>query len=198
VIVRGGEARYSKDDRTVYLDKDGAIELLRKALGTYRREHENYPARVVLHKTSKFTQGELEGLMLVLAEKEIDRYDFVNLDSSFTRLFRVGDYPPVRGTWLELEEAVCLLYATGSVPYYETYQGKYPPRTLKLNRQAGQLSLKQLAQETLALTKMNWNSTDFDELFPITLRAARQVGSILKYLEEVSDDDIKQFYRFYM
>lgn len=88
--------------------------------------------------------------------------------------------------------------AAGSVPYYETYQGKYPPRTLKLNRQAGQLSLKQLAQETLALTKMNWNSTDFDELFPITLRAARQVGSILKYLEEVSDDDIKQFYRFYM
>jgi hypothetical protein len=54
------------------------------------------------------------------------------------------------------------------------------------------------ASPTLALTKMNWNSTDFDELFPITLRAAKQVGSILKYLEEVSDDDIKQFYRFYM
>ena len=39
-----------------------------------------------------------------------------------------------------------------------------------------------LAQEILALTKMNWNNTQFDGGQPITLRCARQVGHILKYL----------------
>jgi hypothetical protein len=180
------------------LDRQGAYELLQKALQSYQREHRHYPARLVLHKTSKFTQDELDGLTEALSEKDIEQYDFVNLDGSFMRLFRVGIYPPLRGTWLELEDNLCLLYTCGSVPYYETYQGKYPPRTLKINRQGGQRSLKQIALETLALTKMNWNSTHFDELLPITLRAARQVGSILKYLENVSDDEIKQFYRYYM
>jgi hypothetical protein len=40
------------------------------------------------------------------------------------------------------------------------------------------------AQELLALTKMNWNNTQFDGLEPITIRAARQVGSILKYIDD--------------
>jgi hypothetical protein len=39
-----------------------------------------------------------------------------------------------------------------------------------------------LAEEILALTKMNWNNTQFDGREPITVRAARQVGSILKYI----------------
>ena len=31
---------------------------------------------------------------------------------------------------------------------------------------------------------MNWNNTQFDGLEPITVRAARQVGSILKYIDD--------------
>ena len=41
-----------------------------------------------------------------------------------------------------------------------------------------------IAEEILALTKMNWNNTQFDGKYPITLHCARQVGSILKYLDE--------------
>jgi hypothetical protein len=45
---------------------------------------------------------------------------------------------------------------------------------------------------------MNWNNTRFDGLLPITLRAARQVGRILKYLEGTSSKKISPAYRFYM
>jgi hypothetical protein len=61
-----------------------------------------------------------------------------------------------------------------------------------------QKSVRDLAWECLALSKMNWNNTRFDGLLPITLRAAKQVGSILKYLEGESAKKISPAYRFYM
>ena len=52
------------------------------------------------------------------------------------------------------------------------------------------------AQEILALSKMNWNNTQFDGFEPITIRAARQVGKILKYVGE--RDHMQPHYSFYM
>jgi hypothetical protein len=43
-------------------------------------------------------------------------------------------------------------------------------------------TLSELAEETLALTKMNWNSTQFDGSLPTTLRASRTVSRILKHV----------------
>jgi len=53
-----------------------------------------------------------------------------------------------------------------------------------------------LAQEILALTKMNWNNTQFDNFEPITLKAARKVGSIFKYMKPT--DPFQSRYSFYM
>jgi hypothetical protein len=53
-----------------------------------------------------------------------------------------------------------------------------------------------LAQEILSLTKMNWNNTQFDGGEPITIRAAKQVSAILKYIPE--GDELASTYRFYM
>jgi hypothetical protein len=52
VIVRGGPARITGDDRQPHLDRDDAAALLLSALDAYRLEHKTEPARVVLHKTS--------------------------------------------------------------------------------------------------------------------------------------------------
>jgi len=57
-----------------------------------------------------------------------------------------------------------------------------PPRTLDVqldHAEAGEISL---LTELLALTKMNWNSTELINLEPITLSAARSVGSILRHV----------------
>jgi hypothetical protein len=53
-----------------------------------------------------------------------------------------------------------------------------------------------LLKETLALTKMNWNGTQLNGALPITLKASRQVGDILKYVPEGTMPDSR--YRFYM
>jgi hypothetical protein len=53
-----------------------------------------------------------------------------------------------------------------------------------------------LAQKILALTKMNWNNTQFDNFEPITLKAACKVGSIFKYMKPT--DPFQSRYSFYM
>jgi hypothetical protein len=49
---------------------------------------------------------------------------------------------------------------------------------------------------SLALTKMNWNNTQFEGQAPITIRAPRRVGNILKYVGP--DDPVEPRYANYM
>jgi hypothetical protein len=51
-------------------------------------------------------------------------------------------------------------------------------------------------EQRLALTKMNWNNTQFDGGEPITLRAARQVANILRYVGE--EERVEPRYGFYI
>ncbi|HMF11447.1 MAG TPA: hypothetical protein VKE94_04055, partial [Gemmataceae bacterium] len=78
IVVRGGPAKISKDDRTPHLDKDDAAKLLKRSLAIYRREHKNFPARLVVHKTSYFTPDETAGLMEIVEEERIDSVDLVS------------------------------------------------------------------------------------------------------------------------
>ena len=114
----------------------------------------------------------------------MDSADFLSLGRSFTRLFRDGGYPPLRGTFLTLDRRTHALYTRGSVDFFATYPGMYVPGPLRLLRGEVEQTPAFLAEEVLALTKMNRNSTQFDNRNPITIRAARGVGDILKYVEE--------------
>lgn len=198
VVVRGGLAIEDKDDRQIHLDRTGAYNLISTALEAFRGEHFHYPARVVIHKTSEFSQEETKGCVQLLTEKGISLVDLMYVRDSATRLFRSKNYPPPRGTLWYLEDRTAALYTKGSIYFYETYPGSYPPRSLLLDCTKAQKSVRDLAWECLALSKMNWNNTRFDGLLPITLRAAKQVGRILKYLEGESDKKISPAYRFYM
>lgn len=198
VIVRGGLAYQDKNNRENHLDNEEAYKLALTALEAFRGEHFHYPAQVVVHKTSSFNQDEYDGFMRYFKEKGIYKVDCLYLTESFTRLFRPTNYPPLRGTLWYLEDKRAILYTRGSVPFYETYPGKYPPRSLFVNCDYAQRAVKDLARECLELTKMNWNNTRFDGQLPITLRAARQVGRILKYLEGLDTTKLAKSYRFYM
>lgn len=49
IVVRGGPAARSKDDRQPHLEEADAHDLLARALDVYRNERGNLPARVVMH-----------------------------------------------------------------------------------------------------------------------------------------------------
>ena len=198
VIVRGGAAKVSKEDRQPHLSREDARKLLSQALDRYRDVHRNFPARIVLHKTSTYNHEELDGFREAAEHNRIDYYDFISVGESPTRLFRNGEYPPLRGTLWHLDGRSHVLYTRGGVDFFETYPGLYVPMPLLFRCEAVAETPKALAQELLGLTKMNWNNTQFDGREPITVRAARQVGSILRYIPEDEDDRIEPRYSFYM
>ncbi len=196
VVVRGSQAAFDKSDRQVHLDQDGANALVKESIRKYRAEHKTVPARVVIHKTSSFNAAEICGFNAAVNDLNIEYCEMLSLSKSFIRLFRKGEYPCLRGTLLTLEHDLGILYTRGSVEFYETYPGMYMPRTLRIEAARTERSLRAHAEEILALTKMNWNDTQLDGSVPITIRAARQVGKILRYL--TPSDAILPKYSFYM
>lgn len=195
LILRGGRARTDKRDRRPYLSREDAYDILRRSLQAYAAHHFHQPARVVVYKTSRFEPEEVDGFEQALAEEKVRLSDFVWINERTPfRLLRNGAYPPLRGTFLELEQGA-VLYSRGSVPYFRTYPGLYVPQPIMLRPYRRESTLAELSRETLSLTKMNWNSTQFDGSTPITLRAARVVGRILKHVSAGATEAPE--YRFY-
>ncbi len=196
LIVRGSPAKITKSDREIHMTEDGAHKLIGDALKAYRDEHRTMPARVVVHKTSGFDQEEIDGFVKGIEEKSIELYDLVNITKSYTRLYRTGLYPPLRGTAIEMDEDNALLYSRGSVDFFRTYPGMYVPRPLEVTAEDSDRAISDITKEVLSLTKMNWNNTEFDNSMPITIQAARKVGKILKYIEK--DGKAAASYAYYM
>ena len=196
IIVRGGVAHLDKDDRQPHLLEEDIYVLLRDALEVYRKEHKTLPARLVVHKTSAYTENELQGVLSAANEVGVDIVDVVGIRRSLTRLLRQGTYPPLRGTYLELDDTRAIIYLRGSVDFFRTYPGLYVPRPLEIELAEGDTTLEDIGREVLRLSKLNWNNTQFDGGEPMTLRAARKVGDILKWMPE--HDGPQPSFRFFM
>ena len=196
VILKGGTATRSKDDRQVHLDNDAIKDLIDRALKAYSDEHHHGPAGLIVHKTSTFNATEQNGVNSAADAAGVKHVDMVSIAQCFIRLFRDGYYPPLRGTTLDLTPEQTLLYTRGTSPFYEEYPGLYVPKSLKLRFDSITSSKIELLETALVLTKMNWNNTQMDELFPVTIRGAREVGAILKHVPK--GGKIEAHYKYYM
>jgi hypothetical protein len=107
-----------------------------------------------------------------------------------------GFRPDLRGTFAEVDDESWFLYTKGSVDFYCAWPGMYVPRLLEITPVETYESPRKLGEEILALTKMNWNNTQFDNALPITIKAARQVGGILKYATDLPK--VEASYSYYM
>jgi len=197
VILRGTPIELSrKDDRVPHVSEEQAYSLLLRAISEYEVALNTTPGRLVLHKSSNLTDEELSGFRQATKEMRVNTVDFVTILDSKVRLLRNGIYPPYRGTLVELDDRDYLLYTRGSVEYYGTYPGKYIPQPLEVRIIEADESPRVICSEILSLTKMNWNNTQFDRKYPITLECARKVGLIMKYVPEHEDPQIS--YSYYM
>ena len=78
------------------------------------------------------SEGEIGGFRAASEESKVDVVELLSLRRSFTRLFRAGTYPPLRGTFLNLQPTTGILYLRGSVQFFQAYPGMYVPRPLEL------------------------------------------------------------------
>lgn len=196
IILRGSPVKKDKVDLIPHLKYKQAFDLLDKTLEHYRFAVGNVPGRLVLHKSSKFYEDELEGFEAAAKKYNVVAYDFITIQETDIRFFRQGLYPPNRGTMITLDEKNIILYTRGSVQHYQTYPGIYIPAPLLVHLEKSASSPKTVCNEILGLSKMNWNNTQFDGKYPITIGCARKVGEIMKYLDKDSTPRTK--YAFYM
>lgn len=196
-VLRGSAFEWNDQKGTSpHLDSENAGKLLTEAIELYTRQNGGArPSRVVVHKSSKYWQEELEGFMAALVD--IPNYDLVAFDSlSRIQLVRSGLYAPLRGTYVKLATHRFILYTVGYSPFQKTYQGPRIPVPLQITEHHGDTPWRVLLDETLALTKMNWNSAGFASSDPITLAFSRKVGEILSELPLTVSPRAE--YRFYM
>ena len=81
-----------------------------------------------------------------------------------------------------------------------TYPGSRVPEPLLITR-IGDSELFEVCKEIVGLTKLNWNTTAFATVLPITLAFAKKVGAVLSELDPNELDPTKglpDHYRFYM
>ena len=196
VILRGTPVVIDKNDKRPFMSEEQAYNLLSSALSEYDKALMQMPARIVIHKTSKFRDTEIRGFCRVLEEKSVRSKDFVSITNTDIRLFSQTSYPPKRGTLLSINENEGVLYTRGTIDFYQTYPGAYVPNPLKIDVYENDSSLEELAEEILGLTKMNWNNTQLDGRLPITLECAKKVGDIMKYVDLGEKPQVS--YSFYM
>ena len=181
-ILRGGIAHKSEEDHEVHLPLESAKKLLAEAIQNYAKANDQkIPDRVVIHKSSGFDKAELDGFNQAAEEAKVRFRDFTALTRSSFRLFRIGAYPPLRGTHVILDEKNSILYTRGSVAFFRKHPGPYVPRTLLIRYYQTDRTQSDIAAEILALTKLNWNKTQFDSFYPITLGGSRRIGEIYRW-----------------
>jgi len=200
LIMQGGPAERSGEDRQLHLSGEDAEQLLSGTLEVYRREHGHAPARLVLHKTSSFSEEEKSGLWKAAESEHIQFMDLLHVRDSKMRLFRKGYHPPLRGTFANLDRAHNYLYTVGSVNFYQMTLSNHVPKSLQFEMEDSSSSPAQLAEEILKLTKMNWNNTQISQMMPVTIEAARHVGDLLKYAnrEGMPAKALASKYSYYM
>jgi hypothetical protein len=132
VILRGTQVVEDKNDRKPHLTYEESYTLLKEALSKYRFATGMMPGRLVLHKTSKYFEDEINGFAKAMEEMNIMEYDMVTVMETELRFFRNNLYPPVRDSLFSLSEERHILYTRGSVHQYQTYPRMYIPTPLEI------------------------------------------------------------------
>lgn len=184
---------HQRRDRNPYLNEIQASALITDVLDKYEGLAGVLPSRVVIHKTTLYQPEEETGFRQA-AEERVPVSDLVWMRSTAFRLIRKGTQEPWRGTLCTLGSEY-YLFTSGYVSWWDEYPGPHIPAPLQIGS-CGPTDIRQRAREILALTKMNWNSTEGIGRHPITISFARKVGALMT---ELSDNQVPNpSYRFYM
>lgn len=156
------------------------------------------PERVVIHKRTRFTEDEINGIKASLNKAGIKKIDLIEInyeaDARFVAMsvyqnnLQVDKFPISRGTCIVTNKHTALLWTHGIVPSvrqpnYKFYLGgRSIPAPIKIIKHYGESDINTIATEILGLTKMNWNSLDLYSKLPSTIDSSNQIARIGKLL----------------
>jgi len=181
-------------ERAPHLSTEQARNILARVLDVYAKQVGAYPRKVVLHKTSRYTDEERAGFEAALSS-HTSHYALLTITRRGIFCLRPGYKAVLRGTTVDFGGKKGLVYTTGYAPFLRCYSGFRIPQPLEITENWGSLPFRECAEDILRLTKLNWNTSAFATHDPITLAFSRRVGEILKLAG--SKEPAVQ-YRYYM
>jgi len=197
-VVFKGEAGpwYSPETNECHLDSKSAENLLAGVLKTYA-DLEGKPLReIFLHSRSSIHTEEFEGYRKACPDGVKLTGIRVRIDGRGLKLFRAGQMPVLRGTYLPISNKTCYLWTSGFKLRLETYDGFDVPLPLRIDIQHGEADLRQVAEDILGLTKLNYNSCRLGDAQPVTVGFSNKVGEIL--ITNPETPSVRPQFKFYI
>jgi hypothetical protein len=169
---------YSETDRSFHLSRAKAAELMRTVITSYEEMHGRPPTELFIHGKTWFDDDEWEGFQsTVPAETRLVGIRIRRQNE--LKLFRYGRRPVLRGTAILVSERRAYLWTTGFIPRLNTYPGREVPNPITVDIIKGDADIRQVLEDLMALTKLNFNNAGFSDGLPVTLRFADLIGEIL-------------------
>jgi hypothetical protein len=170
---------YSPEQKQCHLDRGSATRLLAGALETYRDQGGEKLTEIFLHSRSTIDKEEFEGYRAACPPGVEIVGVRVRTDHRGVKLFRLGDWPVLRGTFWRINDRSAYLWASGFKPSLLTYDGWEVPTPLRIDIEHGDADIEQVALDIFGLTKLNYNTCKLGDAEPVTVGFSDAVGEIL-------------------
>ena len=186
IVFKGSVGSWaSKNPGEYHLPKENAADIIQRCIKSYFDWHGRPPSELFIHGRTNFNHEEIEGF-LEAAPSETRITGIRIRRPNDLKLFRErGRRGIMRGLALKVDDRNAFLWTSGYVPKLQTYPGREVPRPLKVKIVFGDTPLKQVLEDIMALTKLNFNTCIFGDGLPVTLRFADDVGEILTAIPEM-------------
>jgi hypothetical protein len=199
VVFRGANGPWQTGELEYHLKPGAAKDLITKVLDTYHDKHGGAPSELFIHGQTSFNEDEWRAFEEAAPLETNVVGVRIRTTGGETKLFRDGDYPVLRGTALILDEKTAYLWTNGYVPQLDTYIGPETPNPLfiTLLRSKGKMpQMGTVLKDLMGLTKINYNSCNYNDSLPVTVRFAKMVGEVLTMGSAKGTE--KQPFKFYV
>jgi hypothetical protein len=195
-LVLTGEP-FTWDDvrKSPRLTEEQAQSIRTQIIEAYENTHDQAPSRLVIHKKSLFSPKEKKGFLN--GHDSVRQIDLLTLKSSSIDWYRNGKWPILRNTVIKCLGPEYFIFTLGFIQEMQTFPKPGIPIPLRVIPANLDSSETKMCKEILALSKLNWNNTDFSDQFPVTLSVSKTISEILS---ETRARDIKPSdqYKYYM
>ncbi len=201
-----------------YLSYQEMQSVLSRSLMLYQNSHSGrIPRKIFVHKTSHFTEDEIQGAFDAFGGKtELELIQVIRgtnwyglkLDKPRAAGAKPtpAAYPIDRGLYQPISETECLLWTQGSVmgvnptkpnePVFKEAALKPLPNPILLRRFTGEGGWHDTCSSVLALTKVDWNNNTLYKTMPATLVYSQVFANVVKQSSDIVNDIYD--YRYFM
>jgi hypothetical protein len=191
-----------------FLSRSEMRKVMARSLNLYQKRHSGrLPKRLIVHKTTKFTQNEIDGafdainsnvkleLLQIIQDTNWRAIKFKKSENKTV----AGNYPVERGVYLQTGSHEIMLWTQGIVnisdkPFFK--EGKGIPAPLIIKRYAGEGGWDENCQAIIGLTKMNWNHDGLYDRLPVTLGYAKVLATTIKRMNTMVNKPYE--FKFFM